>query len=92
MAKQTRSSLNSSAVDHKLAGTEPITMVVDDSTETLAELERLDCMESPLSIKEPIFVDEHTSELLSGAPGQFQSLRGEAKSAKNRRRIAIDSS
>ena len=66
-------------------------MVVDDSTETIAELERLDCMENPLSIKEAIFVDEHTSEVLSGAPGQFQSLRGKAKSAKNRRRIAIDS-
>jgi hypothetical protein len=66
-------------------------MVVDDSAETSAEIARLDLMESPLSIKEAIFVEEHTSEALSSALGQFQSLRGKAKSAKNRRRIAIDS-
>jgi hypothetical protein len=91
VAKQTRSTLNSKAGDLKLTGSEPTIMVVDDSAETSAEIARLDLMESPLSIKEAIFVEEHTSEALSGALGQFQSLRGKAKSARNRRRIAIDS-
>ena len=67
MAKQTRSTLNSKAGDLKLTGSEPTTMVVDDSAETSAEIARLDLMESPLSIKEAIFVEEHTSEALSGA-------------------------
>ena len=73
LAKQARSAVNQSSQDGKTAD-ESASMTVEENSATKTELERLDLLEI-LSMKEAIFVEDHTPALPIGAPGEFQHLR-----------------
>ena len=89
LAKQARSAVNQGLQDGKTAD-ESASMMVEENPATKIELERLDLLDM-LSMKEAIFVEDHTPALPIGAPGEFQQLRSKAKITRQRRKTAVDS-